>query len=42
MIEAIGFARLQCSAGNAAGDAGRLWLAGLANGAVHEDVVGAG
>jgi len=42
VIEAVGFAPAGFS--NAAqkdsGDAGRRWLAGLASGAVHEDVVG--
>ncbi len=45
VIEAVGFA----SAGfggagpkDSSGDAGRRWLAGLAGGAVHEDVVGPG
>ncbi|MGH6711075.1 MAG: adenylate/guanylate cyclase domain-containing protein [Bradyrhizobium sp.] len=45
VIEAVGFASAGfASAGpqDSAGDAGRLWLAGLAGGTVHEDVVGAG
>jgi adenylate cyclase len=43
VIEAVGFAGF-ASAGHAdsTGDAGRRWLAGLAGGAVHEDVVGPG
>ena len=45
VIEAVGFASAGfASAGqrDSAGDAGRRWLAGLASGAVHEDVVGLG
>jgi class 3 adenylate cyclase len=45
VIEAVGFAPAGfASAGPAdsAGDAGRRWLAGLAAGAVHQDVVAAG
>jgi class 3 adenylate cyclase len=43
VIEAVGFAGF-AGAGpeNSAGDAGRRWLAGLAGGAVHEDLVGPG
>src|SRR6202521_3751809 len=43
VIEAFGFAPEGFSAAGAAsptGDAGRRWLAGLAAGPVHEDVVG--
>jgi adenylate cyclase len=43
VIEALGFANGGFTAGEAAdppGDAGRRWLAGLAGGLVHEDVVG--
>jgi adenylate cyclase len=44
VIEAVGFAPAGfANAGpNDTGDAGRRWLAGLAGGAVHEDVVGPG
>ena len=43
VIEAVGFAPAGFSgAGSSSGDAGRSWLAGLADGAVHEDAVGAG
>src|SRR5436190_8853993 len=43
VIEAVGFAGF-ASAGlnDSAGEAGRRWLAGLAGGAVHEDIVGPG
>jgi adenylate cyclase len=43
VIEAVGFAGF-ASAGltDSTGDAGRRWLAGLAGGAVHEDLVGPG
>lgn len=40
VIEAVGF--LGARMADAHGDAGRGWLAGLAAGVVHEDVVGAG
>lgn len=42
VIEAVGFAPAGFSSAgpDSAGDAGRQWLAGLASGAVHEDVVG--
>ena len=42
VIEAFGFAAAGFSAAGAAptGDAGRRWLAGLAAGPVHEDIVG--
>jgi class 3 adenylate cyclase len=41
VIEAVGFAPATfANAGQNAGDAGRRWLAGLADGMVHEDVVG--
>jgi len=43
VIEAVGFAGFgSMGQQESAGDAGRRWLAGLASGAVHEDVVGAG
>ena len=43
VIEAVGFASATfANAGQHAGDAGRRWLAGLAGGALHEDVVGQG
>src|SRR5437868_5942230 len=43
VIEAVGFAGFGGGGANdSAGDAGRRWLAGLANGVVHQDVVGAG
>src|SRR6185312_1474951 len=43
VIEAVGFAPMGLgSAASSSGDAGRSWLAGLADGAVHEDAVGAG
>lgn len=43
VIEAVGFAGLGgAGADDSAGDAGRRWLAGLASGSVHQDVVGAG
>src|SRR5262245_24781646 len=43
VIEAVGFAPAGFgNAGNSPGDAGRKWLAGLADGAVHEDFVGMG
>src|SRR6059058_982091 len=43
VIEAVGFAGFgSMGQQDSAGDAGRRWLAGLAGGAVHEDVVGAG
>src|SRR5205823_8760199 len=43
VIEAVGFAPMGSgSAASSSGDAGRSWLAGLADGAVHEDTVGAG
>lgn len=41
VIEAVGFAPAG-ALGNPSGDAGRNWLAGLSEGAVHEDVAGAG
>ncbi|QHO76312.1 guanylyl cyclase [Bradyrhizobium sp. CCBAU 051011] len=42
VIEAVGFAPAGLGgAGRSSGDAGRSWLAGLADGAVHEDSVGA-
>jgi adenylate cyclase len=43
VIEALGFSAgglVAASASSQAGDAGRRWLAELANGPVHEDVVG--
>jgi class 3 adenylate cyclase len=43
VIEAVGFAGFGGAGPVAsAGDAGRSWLAALAGGAVHEDIVGAG
>lgn len=43
VIEAVGFAPAGFgNAGNSSGDAGRNWLAGIADGAVHEDFVGTG
>jgi class 3 adenylate cyclase len=45
VIEAVGFAPVTfANAGqnDSAGDAGRRWLAGLADGMVHEDVIGSG
>src|SRR5215213_306020 len=43
VIEAVGFAPAGFGGPeNSSGDAGRGWLAGLADGAVHEDTVGAG
>jgi len=44
VIEAVGFASAGFAAGvsDLAGDAGRGWLAALAGGTVHEDVVGTG
>jgi adenylate cyclase len=43
VIEAVGFAGFACLGPNdATGDAGRRWLAGLAGGAVQEDLVGPG
>ncbi len=43
VIEAVGFASFAgAGAADSAGDAGRRWLAGLAGGAVHEDVLGPG
>jgi class 3 adenylate cyclase len=45
VIEAVGFASagfLGAGLADAHGDAGRSWLAGLAAGVVHEDVVGSG
>ena len=43
VIEAVGFASAGFGgAADSSSDAGRGWLAGLAAGAVHEDVVGAG
>jgi len=43
VIEAVGFASAGFGgAADSSGDAGRSWLAGLAAGAVHEDIVGAG
>ena len=45
VIEAVGFASAGFGAAaptDSDGDAGRRWLAGLAGGAVHEDVVAAG
>jgi adenylate cyclase len=45
VIEAVGFASvglLATGLADAPGDAGRSWLAGLAAGAVHEDLVAAG
>jgi adenylate cyclase len=43
VIEAVGFAPAGFGgAMRSSGDAGRSWLAGLADGAVHEDSVGAG
>lgn len=41
VIEAVGFAPAG-ALGNPSGDAGRNWLAGLSESAVHEDVAGAG
>ena len=42
VIEAVGFAPVGFGgAGSSSGDAGRSWLAGIADGAVHEDSVGA-
>jgi len=43
VIEALGFAGGLAAAGAASppGDAGRRWLAGLASGPMHEDIVGA-
>ena len=42
VIEAVGFAPADFGgAASSSGDAGRSWLAGLADGAVHEDSVGA-
>ena len=41
VIEAVGFAPASFGgAGSSSGDAGRSWLAGLADGVVHEDSVG--
>jgi adenylate cyclase len=43
VIEAVGFAPAGFgNAGNLSGDAGRNWLAGIADGVVHEDFVGMG
>ncbi|MET3845638.1 adenylate/guanylate cyclase domain-containing protein [Bradyrhizobium sp. OAE829] len=42
VIEAVGFAPADAGQEDSVGDAGRRWLAGLADGMVHEDVVGAG
>ena len=43
VIEAVGFASVGfASAGDSSGDAGRTWLAALADGTVHEDTVGTG
>src|SRR6266700_7475441 len=42
VIEAVGFAPAGFGgAGSSSGDAGRGWLTGIADGAVHEDSVGA-
>jgi adenylate cyclase len=42
VIEAVGFAPAGLGGtGNSPGDASRNWLAGLGDGAVHEDIVGA-
>ncbi|MBR1224386.1 MULTISPECIES: adenylate/guanylate cyclase domain-containing protein [unclassified Bradyrhizobium] len=42
VIEAVGFAPADAAQNRSAGDAGWRWLAGLAGGMVHEDVVGPG
>src|SRR5882757_5494561 len=40
VIEALGFAGGLAAAASTSGDAGRQWLASLAAGPVHEDIVG--